>query len=153
MPPAVITLVLGGFAAWGFLTASRSAASFAAHAVAATAVIEQIHLSPAQSSVNGLRFTEYGVIRYVAGGQRKRAEIVLAACVGQCFPVYHVGETLHVSYDSQNGYVTFPALRRGAGTDTSGFGVLAWVAALFGAFSLVVAVGRMGRQATAQVTP
>jgi hypothetical protein len=147
IPPALIAIALGAFAVWGFMTADRNVASFATHAITATAVIQQVHFSAPQGGMNGpSRYSEYGDIRYMANGRHETSRIVLANCYGECFPVYHAGEAVRVSYDSQNGDVTFPALRPGSGVDTSGLGGLAWVAALIGVFSLVVAVGRMGRQ-------
>ena len=152
VPPAVACVALGAFAVWGFMTAARSSASFATHSVATAAVIERLRVSAPRPSTTGpSRFDEYADIRYSAHGRHERAEIVIAAgCVGECFPVYRLGETIHIAYDTQNGYVAYPAPHRGSGFDTSGMGALAVVAALFGVSCFVVVLGRLGRQPTAR---
>lgn len=158
LAPAIIGLALCGFAVWGFITAAHSSASFAAHSVVTTAVIQRIYTGASSGDVNGpARFDEFAHIQYVADGRPQIRQITLVSgCVGECFPAYRIGEELHVAVDPRTGDVVFPVPRRGTGVDTSGMGALAWIAVVIGAGSLLVAVsrtGRVGQRRARSVTP
>jgi hypothetical protein len=78
-------------------------AAFAARAVPAKAVIDQIYGSAPSQNYDAPSFDQYGLVHFGVRGRTAHARVLLVAdCSGTCLPRYRVGQVLTVYYSPDN---------------------------------------------------
>ena len=101
--PLGIGLALCALGLWSGLVYQRNQATFRAHAVPVSAVIDQIYDSAPSQNYDAPVFDQYALVHFKAQGRTAHARVLLVAnCRGSCVPKYRVGEILTVDYSPKN---------------------------------------------------
>lgn len=127
---------------WAGLVYQHNQAAFAAQAVPAKAVIDQIYGSAPSQNYGAATFDQYGLVHFEVRGRTAHARVLLVAgCSGTCVPRYRVGQVLTVYYSPGNrGYAQ---LRSPARNSSADFLPVALLLGLFAVLSLAAAVINM----------